>query len=206
MGRSPRERQERVEPANLTPRRMRRQAARGIDPDQIREIYFRERQTTAASLASTSSLPSAAKVASMPGLTVLPVSAARSGCATWPSLRPLVSANVRSVASIAAGRILSRLVPRRHRAASASPPASAMRPPWAPSAAAPAAPGKQQNLRVLPESWRAPSALASAPGCGLQRGNRARGRCDARGGEHLAGQSVVVGLTDVMPFRLVSFA
>ena len=38
MGRSPRERQERVEPANLTPRRMRHQAARDIDPDQIRRI------------------------------------------------------------------------------------------------------------------------------------------------------------------------
>jgi malonate transporter and related proteins len=47
---------------------------------------------TAPMRVSASSRPRAAKVASMPGLTVLPVSAARSGWATWPSLRPAASA------------------------------------------------------------------------------------------------------------------
>ena len=40
----------------------------------------------------------------MPGDTVRPVSAARSGCATLPSFRPLASAKARAAASIAGDR------------------------------------------------------------------------------------------------------
>ena len=81
----------------------------------------------AAMRLSVSSRPSAASVASIPGLAVLPVSAARSGCATWPSLRPVRSAKARSAASSASGVNPYRPARWPGRAASAAPPGSAGR-------------------------------------------------------------------------------
>jgi hypothetical protein len=81
MGRSPRERRERVKPVDLTQNKMPYRAVRHIDPDQTRKDS-QSVQATACSRASASSLPSAARVKSMPGLAVLPVNAARNGCAT----------------------------------------------------------------------------------------------------------------------------
>ena len=73
----------------LTKNKLRQPTPAGIEPDQTAPFFMlsagdlrRPQPDTAASLASASSLPSAARVRSMPGLAVLPVSAARNGCAT----------------------------------------------------------------------------------------------------------------------------
>src|SRR5262249_39628141 len=54
------------------------------------------------SRARLSDLPRTASTSKIPGEVVRPVSAARSGCATAPSLTPSVSAKVRTAASVAA--------------------------------------------------------------------------------------------------------
>jgi hypothetical protein len=48
-----------------------------------------------------SSLPISTMTSKIPGETVRPVRAARSGCATLPSLRPRASAKARAAASMA---------------------------------------------------------------------------------------------------------
>ena len=134
----------------------------------------------------------------MPGLMVLPVSAARSGWATWPSLRA-----VRSRRSCAQGGVERRRRRSRSRPARPRPRCSIglavgreqrlrLR---LERAAACGGPGKRRCRPVRPGSSPAPSAPASASGCGP----RAGAACSPARGQpldHLAGQPVVIGAAE----------
>ncbi len=168
----------------------------GTMPGQSGLAAATDYSEAAAILASTSSRPSAAAVASMRGLAVLPVSAARSGCATWPSFRPV--ARRTRAARRRCRRRKNRSPPAPRRASRSSSLASAV------SSACGLrlhrqrqrhAPGTPPCRPVPPASLRAPSDWASAPARGAPRrvpsarSGRWASRC--RISRH---QPVVVGL------------
>ena len=161
-------------------------------------------QVVAASArrARLSSRPSTAMTSKIGGEAVLPVSAARKGCAAWPNFSPCASAKARTAASsdAASQAVLSSACAKRRSAAWR---ARAAPSPCRRSGSAAARRRNAQSRRARRGSWRA----ASEPGIAAAsrwRSLSVSGRDSVRSmkGAARATRLLVVGLADVMAVEI----